>query len=45
MAEGDATTMGWGTAFGVAVVATVAIVVICTLFELISGGSLPSWGH
>jgi hypothetical protein len=36
------TTMTWGKAFAAGVVATVALVVITILFELISGGSLPS---
>jgi hypothetical protein len=42
VAEPEATTMSWGTAFAAGVVATVTLVVITILFELISGGSLPS---
>lgn len=41
MAEADE-TMGWGAAFAAGVVATVVLVVVTILLELIAGGSLPS---
>lgn len=44
MAEQEATAMGWGTALGIGLVATIALVIITILFELIAGGSLPSLG-
>lgn len=45
MAESEATTMSWGKALGAAIVATAVLVIATILFELIAGGSLPSWGH
>lgn len=45
MAEAQAKTMGWGQALLVGLVATAVLVVLTVLFELVAGGSFPSWGH